>query len=307
MDLQRNGIPVIFVTMVIGIAIADPRFVSSQNLETILRSASVTGIIAVGMTLVMVSGGFDLSVARVAAFCAVLVGVLNHSGPLVAIGLTLLAGTFIGLTNGILVTKARVNPFVVTLGMMLIASSLALVAAGGETKRNFSPWLKNLAGGDVGAIPKQTLFFLGAALLCHLLLAYTRFGRYVYAAGGNPEAARLSGIRVDRIITSTYVLVSVLSAFAGIVLASYLQSATSDLLSGGEMQAIAAVIIGGTRLGGGVGSVPRTVLGVFILAMLSNALVLLGINPFWQNGLTGAVIVIAVAFDALAARGRRAR
>ncbi len=304
-DLRRNGIPVIFVGLVVLFAVLLPSFLEPSNLQSILRSASVIGIISVGMTLVMVAGGFDLSVARVAAFSGVIVGSLNQSGPLLAVGGCLLIALGIGLTNGVLITKANVNPFVVTLGMMSIVSSLTLVAAGGETKRNFAPWLDNLADGDAGPIPKVTLFFIAAAVLCHVLLAYTRFGRYVYAVGGNPEAARLAGIRVDRVITSTYVLVALLSAVAGIVLVSRLKSATSELLLGGELDAIAAVIIGGTRLGGGVGSVPRTVLGVLILSMLSNALILLGIDAFWQDALKGSVIIAAVAFDALASRRRR--
>lgn len=302
---QRNGIPIIFILLVVVFALLRPEFVSPANLVSIVRGASVIGIIAVGMTLVMVGGGFDLSVARVAALSGVIVGSLNQSGPLLAIGGTLLVAVGIGLTNGILVTKARVNPFVVTLGMMSIAASLSLVVAGGETKRDFDPWLNELAAGDIGPIPKVAIYFLVAAIVCHVLLAHTRFGRYIYASGGNPEAARLAGIRVDRVIASTYVLVAVLSAVAGIVLVSRLQSATSEILLGGELDAIAAVIIGGTRLGGGVGSVPRTVLGVFILSMLSNALVLFGVDAFWQGTLKGSVIIAAVAFDALSARRRR--
>lgn len=301
---QRNGIPIIFILLVVVFATLKPQFVDPANLASIVRGASVIGIIAVGMTLVMVGGGFDLSVARVAALSGVVVGTLNQSGPLLAIGGTLLVAVGIGLTNGILVSKAKVNPFVVTLGMMSIAASLSLVAAGGETKRDFAPWLNELAAGDVGPIPKVTIYFLIASVVCHVLLAHTRYGRYIYAAGGNPEAARLAGIRVDRVIASTYVLVAVLSAIAGIVLVSRLQSATSDILLGGELDAIAAVIIGGTRLGGGVGSVPRTVLGVLILSMLSNALVLFGVDPFWQGALKGSIIIAAVALDALTSRRR---
>lgn len=301
---QRNGIPIIFILLVVVFAILKPQFVDPANLASIVRGASVIGIIAVGMTLVMVGGGFDLSVARVAALSGVVVGTLNQSGPLLAIGGTLLVAVGIGLTNGILVSKAKVNPFVVTLGMMSIAASLSLVAAGGETKRDFAPWLNELAAGDVGPIPKVTIYFLIASVVCHVLLAHTRYGRYIYAAGGNPEAARLAGIRVDRVIASTYVLVAVLSAIAGIVLVSRLQSATSDILLGGELDAIAAVIIGGTRLGGGVGSVPRTVLGVLILSMLSNALVLFGVDAFWQGALKGSIIIAAVALDALTSRRR---
>lgn len=301
---QRNGIPIIFILLVVVFATLKPQFVDPANLASIVRGASVIGIIAVGMTLVMVGGGFDLSVARVAALSGVVVGTLNQSGPLLAIGGTLLVAVGIGLTNGILVSKAKVNPFVVTLGMMSIAASLSLVAAGGETKRDFAPWLNELAAGDVGPIPKVTIYFLIASVVCHVLLAHTRYGRYIYAAGGNPEAARLAGIRVDRVIASTYVLVAVLSAIAGIVLVSRLQSATSDILLGGELDAIAAVIIGGTRLGGGVGSVPRTVLGVLILSMLSNALVLFGVDAFWQGALKGSIIIAAVALDALTSRRR---
>lgn len=305
LNMRRNGIPVIFLGLVVLFAILKPQFIDPSNLQSILRSASVIGIISVGMTLVMVAGGFDLSVARVAAFSGVVVGTFNGDGPLVAISVTLLGGFAIGMVNGLLVTKAGVNPFVVTLGMLSIVASLTLVVAGGETKRNFAPWLQDLASGDVGPIPKVALYFIAAAIFCHLLLGHTRFGRYVYATGSNKEAARLAGVRVDRVIITTYVLVAVLAAVAGIVLVSRLKSATSDMLLGGELDAIAAVIIGGTRLGGGVGSVPRTVLGVLILAMIGNALVLIGVDAFWQGAVSGAVIIGAVAFDSIASRRRR--
>ncbi|MBV9250133.1 MAG: ABC transporter permease, partial [Acetobacteraceae bacterium] len=242
--------------------------------------------------------------ARVAALCGIVVAQLSGDGPIVTILAMLGVSIAIGLINGTLIAKAKVNPFVVTLGMLSIAYSLTLLVSGGRVIRNHDPWLASVAQGDIGPIPKAVVLFLLVATLVHFLLSRTQFGRHVYAVGGNFEASRLAGIRVDRLLIVCYVLVAACSGLAGMVLTSRLNSASPLALPSGELDAIAAVIIGGTRLGGGEGSVlPGTLIGVLILAAMDNGLILLGIDPDWQGLMKGSVIILAVGFDIL--QGRR--
>lgn len=306
LDLRRNGLALFALAMVGLVALIRPDFVSVDNFVSILRGQSFIGIIAVGMAIVMIAGGFDLSVARVAALSGVIVGTLHYLGPIPAIAAALGVAAVIGFINGTLITRARVNPFVVTLGMFSIASSLTLVASGGETRRGFDPWLLSISEGDIGPVPAPIVYFLVTAVVCHFLLSRTRFGRYVYAVGGSVEASRLAGVPTSWVITASYVIVSLCAGIAGVVTTSYLRSATPGAFAGGELDAIAAVILGGVRLGGGVGTIPRTVLGVLILGAIGNALIFLGVDPFWQGFVKGSVIIIAVAIDALQNRQRRA-
>jgi ribose/xylose/arabinose/galactoside ABC-type transport system permease subunit len=302
--LARNGLAIFFATLVIIFAILRPEFVSAGNIINVLRAASIIGIVACGMTVVMVAGGFDLSVARCVALAGILVALLQQLGPLPAIGMTLGACAGIGLVNGVLIVKAKVNPFVVTLGMLSIAGSASLLLTNGEAIYRLEPWLIDIAKGSFGPIPNIVVWFALVAIGCHVLLAYSRYGRYVYAVGGSYEASRLAGIRADVVTAVAYVLVALLAGVAGIVLTSRLQSASPVAFPGGELDVIAAVIIGGTRLGGGSGSIPGTVIGVLILASLSNGLVLLGVAPYWQGVLKGSIIIGAVAFDVFQRRRR---
>jgi ribose transport system permease protein len=299
-----NSLTIFFASLVVIVAIIEPVFLEWSNIQSILRGAAVIGIIAAGMTVVMVAGGFDLSVAKVAALCGIVVAQLNSYGPLVTIAAMLAVSIAIGLVNGTLIAKAKVNPFVVTLGMFSIASTLTLVVSSGRVIRDLDPWLEALAQGDIGPIPKAVVLFLIVAIAVHLLLSRTQFGRHVYAVGGNLEASRLAGIKVDRVLICCYVLVALCSGIAGMVLTSRLNSASPVALPGGELDAIAAVIIGGTKLGGGHGNViPGTLVGVLILASMNNGLILLGIDPDWQGLMKGSVIILAVGFDIL--QGRR--
>ncbi len=299
-----NGLTIFFASLVVIVAVIEPAFLRWSNIELILRGASVIGIIAAGMTVVMVAGGFDLSVARVAALCGIVVATLSGHGPIVTILAMVAVSGAIGLVNGTLIAKAKVNPFVVTLGMLSIATTLTLVVSSGRVIRNLDPWLKALAQGSFGPLPKAVILFLLVAVVVHLLLSRTKFGRHVYAVGGNLEASRLAGIKVERVQILCYVLVALCSGIAGLVLTSRLNSASPVALPGGELDAIAAVIIGGTRLGGGRGTVlPGTLIGVLILASMNNGLILLGVDPDWQGLMKGSVIILAVGFDILQGRG----
>jgi inositol transport system permease protein len=295
--IVRNGLTLFFAVFACALAIFNPSFLEPNNLVNVARGASIVGIMACGMTVAMIGGGFDLSVARMAAFSSIILVMAQDLGPVLAIGLAILTAVVVGLTNGTLIVRARVNPFVVTLGMMSIVGSLALITSGARFLDKTAPWVPSLGQGNIGPIPTPIVWWIGVAIACHVLMAYTRIGRYVYAIGGNQDAARLAGIPTGRVVVVTYVIVALTAGIAGIVLAGRLNSASAIALPGVELDVIAAVIIGGTRLTGGYGTIPNTIIGTLILATLSNGVVLLGVEPYWQGVMKGAVVISAVAFD----------
>jgi inositol transport system permease protein len=304
--LARNGLTLFFAAFAVGLAVLNPRFLEPNNLVNVFKGASIVGIMACGMTVTMIGGGFDLSVARTAALCSVVLVLAQGLGIVAAVLITMSVALVVGLVNGTLIVRAKVNPFVVTLGMLSIVGSAALLASGGKFLDQTAEWVPILGQGDIAFFPTPIFWWLVVALLCHALLAYTRIGRYIYALGGNPEAARLAGVPVGRITVLTYVVVALTAGFAGIVLVGRLNSASAIALPGVELDVIAAVIIGGTKLTGGSGTIPKTIIGTLILATLSNGVVLLGVEPYWQGILKGAVVIAAVAFDVFQRSRRRA-
>lgn len=294
--MKQSGLLIFFTVLVAVFAILRPEFLSEANVKNILQSAAIVGILACGQTIVMLTGGFDLSIARNAVVAGLVVGLAAESGP-VAMFLALAVAAGIGLVNGTLIARGRVNPFIVTLGTFTILGSVALLVNNGQSVSGLDGWLKNLTSWTVGGFSSVVFWFLAAALVMHVVLAYTRFGRHIYAVGGNLEAARLSGIRSDRVLIAAYVVAGLMAGLAGILLTSRLGTASPAALPGVELDAIAAVIIGGTRMSGGFGSIPRTLVGVFILTSLTSALVILQVATYWQGVLKGAIIIIAVAVD----------
>lgn len=295
--LRQSGLLVFFGLLVIAFAIARPEFLSEANIKNVLQSAAVVGILACGQTVVMLTGGFDLSVARNAVTVGLVVALLAPSLGPVAILVALAVAGGIGLVNGSLIARARVNPFIVTLGTYTILGSVALLINNGQSVSGLDGWLRSLTSWNVGGFSSLVFWLLVVAVVTHVTLAYTRFGRHVYSVGGNLEAARLSGVRTNRVLTSAYVIAGLCAGLAGILLTSRLGTASPAALPGVELDAIAAVIIGGTRLGGGFGSIPRTLVGVLILTSLTSALVILGVATYWQGVLKGAIIITAVAVD----------
>jgi ribose/xylose/arabinose/galactoside ABC-type transport system permease subunit len=298
---------IFFAAFALGLALVNPQFLQPNNLVNVARGASIIGIMACGMTVAMVGGGFDLSVARTAALCSVVLVLAQGLGPVPAIAITMSIAVLVGLVNGTLIVRARVSPFVVTLGMMSVVGSAALLASGGRFLDETASWVPSLGQGETAFVPTPIFWWLVVAALCHVLMAYTRVGRYIYATGGNKEAARLAGIPVGRVTLLTYVVVALTAGFAGIVLAGRLNSASAIALPGVELDVIAAVIIGGTKLTGGSGTIPKTIVGTLILATLSNGVVLLGVEPYWQGILKGSVIIAAVAFDVFQSARRSGR
>lgn len=302
----RNSGPVGgLAALVLLLALLSPDFLTANNLLNVGVQASVTAVLAFGMTFVIVSGGIDLSVGSVAGLAGIATGwAVSTAGlPLwLAIVIGLAAGTGAGLLSGVLITVGRVPPFIATLAMLSVGRGLALVLADGRPI-TFEGWLADLGSGTVfGVLPYPVLVMLVFGLITAFVLRRTYAGRAMYAIGGNAEAARLSGIKVTRQRLLIYALSGAFAAVAGILLAARLASAQPEAGSGYELDAIAAVVIGGASLSGGAGTALGTLVGALILAVLRNGLNLLDVSSFWQQVAIGGVIVAAVLFDTLRQR-----
>lgn len=296
--LKRNGLLIFFAFLLVVFTIARPEFLSQANIRNILLSASVVGVLALGQTVVILTGGFDIGVAKTAVMVGMVVAVTAGLGP-IALLLAIAAAVAVGFVNGFLISRAKVNPFVVTLGMYTILTSVALLINDGGSVINLPPWLLGLVEWQLFGLPGIIWWFAFLAVVTHIALAYTRWGGHIYAVGGNIEAARLAGIKANNVLASAYVVCAVIVGLAGVMLTSRLQTASPVALPGAELDSIAAVVIGGTKLSGGFGSIPRTLVGVLILMALQSGLVLMGVNPYYQGMFKGAILILAVAVDVI--------
>jgi ribose/xylose/arabinose/galactoside ABC-type transport system permease subunit len=294
--LARYGTFIALILLVIVAAVLSPRFFSPVNLMNVFRQVAIVGVLGVGMTFVILTAGIDLSVGATLALSAVLLaGTLESTGNMwLAMLVALLAGTAVGLANGIGVTLGRVQPFVMTLGMLGIARSLAFLYTGGEPIPVLDMRFLNLGIGYVWRIPIPAIIFVVILAIAAFVLHYTPFGRAVYAIGSNEEAARLSGIEVGRMKTAVYMISGFTAAVGAIMYCSQFASAPAIAGEGYELDAIAAVVVGGTSLFGGQGGVIGTFLGALIIGILSNILNLTGVSPFAQPLAKGALIIFAV-------------
>ncbi|MCW6508189.1 ABC transporter permease [Lichenifustis flavocetrariae] len=313
--------PLIFLVILMAVfATLQPRFLSTINLLNVLRQISISGLLAIGMTFVILTAGIDLSVGSLLAFCGIVAAIVAKGGAAGNFaggghgaghgwGLALLAAVAVGILCGLLqgaaITKAKVPPFVVTLGGMSAFRGATLLLANGGPISGFDESFTFWGQGRIGMIPTPVVIFIAFAVLAHLILRYTRFGRQVYAVGGNAEAARLSGLKVPRILLSVYVLMGFFSGLAGFVLAARLNSAEAVAGIGYELTVIASVVIGGTSLFGGIGTIFGTVVGAILIGVLLNGLVLLNVSSYIQQIVIGLIIVLAVAFDTYAKSRRR--
>jgi inositol transport system permease protein len=287
------------------LTILDPQFLTAGNLINVVRQVSINGILAIGVTLVLLTGGVDLSLGSVAALAGVVAASLAHpdSHPLVVPVLAgILAGSACGLLNGLLVTRARVASFIVTLGMMTAARGLALIVSGGRPVANLTLSFTRLASGDLLGVPGPVLIFAAVAAAAHVFLRHFRLGRYIYAVGGNETAARASGIDVEGTRLLAYVACGSAAGLAGVVLAARIAAGQPNAAVGYELDAIAAAVIGGTSLSGGVGQVSGTVLGALLIGVINNGLDLLNVPSYYQQVVKGLIIIGAVC---LKRRGRR--
>jgi ribose/xylose/arabinose/galactoside ABC-type transport system permease subunit len=294
--LQRQGaLLMLLIVCILGFARYEA-FLTSENLLNVLRQNSMLGIVALGMTFVILTGGIDLSVGALLAVAGVIAANLADRGLFIALAAAIAATTFLGLINGLVIAKARIQPFIVTLAMMIAARGLALAATGEESVRisneNFT-WLGRGSLGEVLPIP--IFILIVAYAVGWLVLNQTRFGLSVFAVGDNDEAARLMGLNTSRVTIAVYAISGALAGLAGVMLASRLGAGQPVAGTGYELDAIAAVVIGGTLLTGGQGSVLSTLIGVLILGIIFNLFNLEGtISPWWQLVLRGVILLFVV-------------
>ncbi len=294
------GIVIAFVVLCVALAVLTPTFMTSGNILNVGRQVSIVAILAAGQTFVILTAGIDLSVGSVLAVSgAVAAGVAVNFGWGPGILAGLLVGASAGLFNGLVITLLRVPDFVATLAMLSIARAATLIYTGGEPIAVSEGGLRFLGAGTFGPIPVPIAITLVVFAVAIVVLRSTTFGRYVYATGGNRRAAAFSGIDINRVRVLVYVVSGLLAGLAGVVLTGRLATADPQAGVGYELDSIAAVVLGGTSLFGGQGTVARTLLGALILGVLSNGMNLLDVSPFYQEVVKGIVIVIAVAFGNL--------
>jgi len=289
------------ILLIIIFTIASPNFFRPDNLIGILLATAVNGILAVGITFIIVSGGIDLSIGTVMTFGSVMAGVfVTMWGLPIPLGVLagVAAGALCGLVNGFSIAKLKIPPFIATLGMMMITKGLNLILSGVKPVYFVdTPDFAKIATMPVFGIPMGVVIFLGSALVASFILSKTILGRFTFAIGSNEEAARLSGINTDAWKMAIYSLGGAFAGIAGIVMASRLQSAQPALGAGYELDAIAAAVIGGTSLSGGEGGILGTVIGAFIITVLTNGLRILSVPQEWQMVVTGLIVIGAVYLD----------
>lgn len=285
----------------IVVSIFNPRFLSMNNLLNVLRQTSINSVIAIGMTLVILTGGIDLSVGSVLAISGAICATMVSSGmnPVLALFLTLTVGLLLGILNGIFISYAKLQPFIVTLVTMTLLRGATLVYTDGKPipVRGEGEFFENIGGGYLLEIPVPIYIMVALFLVGYYILANAKFGRYIYAIGGNEEATKLSGVNTSKYKTLVYGVAGALAALAGIIVTSRLGSAQPTAGAGYELDAIAAVVLGGTSLSGGVGRITGTALGAIIIGVLGNALNLLDVSSYYQMMIKAAVILIAVLID----------
>lgn len=287
----------------IFLSLATEAFATTKNLYNITRNFTFVAIIALGMTMVIITGGIDLSVGSVLCLCSMVLAVTMHAGYSIEIGILAAIATalVIGAFNGILIAYLGFPPFVVTLGMLSIARSLAMVASNNTVVFEFGPdhaTLLDLGGGAwLFGIANPVLYMLVLALLTGFVLRWTRFGRHIFAIGGNEHAATLTGVPVRPLKVAVYMISALSAGIAGIIQTGWLGAVTTNIGAGMELNVIAAAVIGGANLAGGVGTAFGALVGAALIEIIRNSLGLLGINAFWQGTFIGGAIILAVLFD----------
>lgn len=315
-NIKRFQSLIALLLLCILLGVLTDKFFTASNGLNVLRQVAVNVCIATGMTLIVLTGGIDLSVGSVLALCgAITAGLLKNGIKMPSadlfIGFTVLGavlggiivGSLLGLFNGITITKFKVPPFVATLAMLTIARGFTMLYTGGHPVSNLGADFAFIGTGMFLAIPVPVWIALIVVLIAAFITGKTRLGRYIYAIGGNETAARLSGIRINKVKLIVYSMGAAFAAVGGVIVTSRLDSAQPNAGLSYELDAIAAVVIGGTSLNGGKGSVGGTVIGAVIIGVLNNGLVLLNVSPFWQQVVKGGVILLAVIIDKVGEKG----
>jgi ribose transport system permease protein/putative xylitol transport system permease protein len=296
--LSRYGMAAIFAVLVAVLAIVSPTFRDPVNLVNVLQQNSIIGIVACGMLLMIVVGGFDLSVGAVGAMSGVVAAVVFiNVGIVPGVVAALGCGLAVGLLNGTLIAKVGINPFVATLGTQVLVYGLLYVATDARPVYGLPAGFTFVGLGRVGPVPVAVLIFASVVLLTWVILRRTTFGQHIHAVGGSRDASYLAGVKTDRVTIATYGLGSLFAAIAGLVLLGQTNIGQPASATTWPLAAIAAVVVGGVPLSGGVGGVGAAVLGTLLLGVVANALNLLGVSPYWQPAITGLVILVAVGLD----------
>jgi ribose/xylose/arabinose/galactoside ABC-type transport system permease subunit len=314
--LSRHAPAVCLVLLMVVFAILEPSFLSPLNLFNVMRQISIEGLIAIGMTFVILTAGIDLSVGSLVAVAGLVAAMIAKGSTASSFSLSaaaqqgygwfaaMLGAIAVGLLGGSLqgfaITRLKVPPFVVTLGGLSVFRGLALMISAAGPISGFEEPYRWWGQGRIGPVPVPVVIFLAFALIAFVVLRYTRYGRHVYAVGGNREAARLSGVNVQRVLLSVYVIIGFLAGLAGFVLSARLNSSEAVAGMGYELNVIASVVIGGTSLFGGVGTIFGTVIGSVLIGVLINGLVLMNVNSYVQQITIGLILVAVVAFDQFA-------
>lgn len=297
---QWSGLLTLLILLMTLMSFLEPGFISQGNINNIIRSAAMPCVLGIGMTFTILTAGLDLSVGSVIAFSGVVLAILARSMP----SYTAVAATFVIVTltvggvNGTLIGRWGLNPFVVTLGALGIFRGIAYVVTNGATQVvETGRLIKVLGDGNIGPIPGPLIVMLVLWLLAGYVLKYTYFGRDVFAVGGNEYAAQLAGINTRNVKIAVYIISGACAALGGVMQVGRLESAAPTAGAGLELAVVAGVLLGGTRLSGGVGTITGTIIGIFFLKVVSNALTIVGVNSYWQDIVTGVLLVAAVLFD----------
>ncbi len=306
--VKRNVLIGVLIALFIVLSFANENFFTWQNMMTVLRTSSMNGIIALGMTLVIISGEIDLSVGSAVAFSgcfsAWMVQKFTQGGmdvlPAIIFSsiVVLIAGVLIGLFTAWMRNSFRVPSFITTLGLLTMLSGFAYLLTGGFPIASYPQWFGYLGAGFIGGVfPFQALILIIVFVLIFFLLNYTAFGRSVYAVGGNVESARLSGVNVTRIRSISFGITGFLAALSGLMVSSQIMAGTPSVGTNGEMTAISSIIIGGASLSGGVGKVSGTLIGILFLGVILNGMTIMGISSYWQLVVRGALVIVAVLLN----------
>ncbi len=303
--LSRFSVLIILLVLALFFALGSQDFLAPNNLLNIALQTSIITIVAIGMTFTILTAGIDLSVGSIMALCGALAAGLaakSGLGTFAGISLALVAGVVIGAINGLLIVRGGMPPFVATLAMMAIARGLTLVYTNGRPISGIDETFIFLGNGKIAGIPVPIIIMIIVAIIAAIILRYTCFGLHVFATGGNEETTRLAGISPQKVLMAVYMISGFTAALGGILLTARLWSAQPNAATGWELDAIAAPVLGGTSLFGGVGGIGGTVAGAFIIGILSNGLNLMGISSYYQQVIKGVVFILAVVLDLLTKR-----
>lgn len=300
--LGQYGLLIAFIAICIGLSLITPRFLTVSNLMIIVTQVSINALLAFGVTFVIITGGIDLSIGSTVAVTGVVAAMFAHPDTypvIVPVLAGLAAGLLLGAFNGLVITRSKVPPFIVTLGTMTIGRGLALILSKGRPISNLSDSFNFIGGGQILGVPMPILILIVFFVICSVLLRKTVLGRYMYAVGGNEQAAKASGIQLNKVKMVVYTLCGGLAALAGILLTSRITTGQPNAGAGFELDAIAAAIIGGTSTSGGTGTMTGTLIGALLIGVISNGLDLLNVTSYYQQVVMGVIIIGAVVLDSM--------